>query len=162
MDEYEAPGIDRRVTPAEIRQVIRKIKTGEATGLDHISVGLLKTIADDDHVMIEHHSKIVTWVLMTGEMPEEWQKAVVRQIYRSGDRRDWVNYRLIRLISVAGKLFEAVIASRINDAFEEYNIFTDYQFGFRRGRSCALAQYSLWKQSRSELAKEKNTFCAFS
>ena len=93
--------------------------------------------------MMKHLSKIFTTVLMTGEMPEEWQKAIVKPIFKSGDRHDWANYRLISLISVVGKLFEAVIAARINDAFEEHKMFTDMQFGFRRGRSCRHAQYTL-------------------
>ena len=60
--------------------------------------------------MMKHLAKIFTTVLMTGEMPEEWQKAIVNPISKSGDRHDWANYRLISLISVVGKLFEAVIA----------------------------------------------------
>ena len=46
------PGIDREVTTTEIIDVIRKMKAGKATGLGHIAAELLKTIADDDHVMI--------------------------------------------------------------------------------------------------------------
>ena len=55
--------------------------------------------------MIKHLVKIFNQALFTGVMPDEWQKAVAKRMYTSGDRDDWANYRLISLISVVGKLF---------------------------------------------------------
>ena len=82
---------------------------------------------------------------MTGEMPEEWQKAIVKPIFKSGDRHDWANYRLISLISVVGKLFEAVIAARINDAFEEDKISRICNLDFGEDEAASKRNTRLWR-----------------
>mmetsp|Transcript_18011 Transcript_18011/g.58243 ORF Transcript_18011/g.58243 Transcript_18011/m.58243 type:complete len:358 (+) Transcript_18011:1341-2414(+) len=93
-------------------------------------------------------------------MPEALQRAIVRPVYKPGDRTDWANYRLISLISVVGKVLEACIAARISTAFEKANLFSDTQLGFRKGRRCAHAQMVLTETIKAR-AREGNTYVAF-
>ena len=53
------------------------------------------------------------------------------------------NYRPIALLPILSKIFEKILALRIVNYFESINIFTDRQFGFRKGRSTSKAVLEL-------------------
>ena len=46
------------------------------------------------------------------------------------------NYRPISLTSIVGKLMETILRNQIVKHLEAYNLISDSQHGFRRGRSC--------------------------
>ena len=68
-------------------------------------------------------------------VPEQWAKAVVRPIYKSGDRNDWPTYGLISLISAAvGKLFKAAMATRLTSVlYSKEKLFSEDQYRFLPG-----------------------------
>jgi len=119
--------LDYKISVQEIVARIRKLKPGKATGLDHIGVELLKAIANNDiketydnsHTMLRWLCDVYNQVLDSGVMPKAWQIAVIKPLYKSGDRTDWSNYRLISLTSCVGKLSESVLAFRISSAFDK-------------------------------------------
>ena len=68
-------------------------------------------------------------------MPKKWKNANVTAIFKKGSRSDPGNYRTISLISIATKVLGHIVHSHIMKVFEQYNIFTDLQHGFRAKRS---------------------------
>jgi hypothetical protein len=94
----------------EIIKCIRHLKFDKAPGLDHISTDILK-ISDEPIARI--FVVLFNRALSSGLALADWGKAAVAIIYKAGDPTDWANYRLISLLSVAGKLFEAVLNRRI-------------------------------------------------
>ena len=57
-------------------------------------------------------------------------------MYKKGDKSQPSNYRPISLTSVACKLLEHIIHSNLMKFFEEHNILSQYQHGFRKHHSC--------------------------
>src|SRR5437899_2659364 len=49
------------------------------------------------------------------------------------------NYRPISLLSIFSKLFETIVAARLSNYLQKYNLLYDFQFGFRSGCSTKLA-----------------------
>jgi hypothetical protein len=70
------------------------------------------------------------------EMPEDWKLANVSPIFKKGDKSKPANYRPVSLTSVCCKVIEHIIHSHLMKLFEDQNILTDYQHGFRKKRSC--------------------------
>ena len=52
-------------------------------------------------------------------------------VERSTDK----NYRPVSLFSVVSKVFEKLANNKIVDHLEKYDIFSDFQYGFRSSRS---------------------------
>ena len=96
---------------------------------------------EDD--MVNELTRIFNLIVESGEAPEEWCRAVVKPLFKDGDREDWTNYRLISLTSVVGNLFEAVLARRIERALSEEDLLTEFQYGFRPRDCCGHAQFVL-------------------
>jgi len=77
--------------------------------------------------------------LETGKYPEGLKVAKVIPIYKKGDSTSPGNYRPISLLPVFDKIFEKLICNRILKFWNKYNIFYQFQFGFRKNHSTALA-----------------------
>ena len=71
-----------------------------------------------------------------GKVPNEWRKANIVPLFKKGDRAKPSNYRPVSLTSICSKVLEHIIHSSIMSHFDELNILTDYQHGFRKRRSC--------------------------
>ena len=44
------------------------------------------------------------------------------------------NFRPVALLCVAGMVLEKIVADQIEEFFERNNLFSEYQFGFRRDK----------------------------
>ena len=145
--------------------MIGKLKAGTATGLDFVATELLKAVAaEENSPMLELLAVVFSQALKSGDLPVEWQTAVVKPVFKGGDQKargDWSNYRLISLTSVVGKVFEAVLAERLNLAFEAAGLFAEEQFGFRKGRRCAHAQMLLSEIVKARARLGLNTYVSF-
>ena len=70
----------------------------------------------------------------------DWKEAVVRPHFKGkGDRTDPESYRPISVLPPIAKVFESMMASRIMSHFERSDLFSEAQFGFRKGLSCEHA-----------------------
>ena len=54
-----------------------------------------------------------------------------------GERSTAKNYRPVSLFSVVSKVFEKLVNDRIVDHLEKFDLFSDFQYGFRSSRSTA-------------------------
>ena len=57
-------------------------------------------------------------------------------LYKEGDKSLPINYRLIRLTSVVGKLMETIIRDKLITFLEENIMINNSQHDFRNKRSC--------------------------
>ena len=73
--------------------------------------------------------------LQQGIFPTSFKKAIIKPIYKAGDKHLFNNYRPISLLSVFSKLLEKLIYVRVNNHLNLNNILCDNQFGFRQGMS---------------------------
>ena len=60
-------------------------------------------------------------------------------LHKGVSKLDLGNYTLISILSPINKIFETTLLKRLVDFWEKYNLFTNYQFGFRKFHSTNLA-----------------------
>ena len=87
------------------------------------------------------------WILFNkslseGVFPSIWKNALVRPIYKSGDKADIKNYRPIAILNSIPKLFEKIVCDKLRPIFDSQ--LSNAQHGFRPGRSTStnLALFS--------------------
>ena len=69
-------------------------------------------------------------------MPSVWRMANITPIYKKRYRATPSNYHHVCITSICSKLIKHIICSQVMEHYDNYNILTDAQRGFRRGRSC--------------------------
>ena len=76
---------------------------------------------------------------MTNEkIPEQWEKANVTPIYKSGNKHKSENYRPISMSSICSNIMQTIVKNNITEQMIKHNIFSKHQFGFMKGKSCPL------------------------
>ena len=70
-----------------------------------------------------------------GCVPADWREALIVPLYKKGPKHLPSNYRPVSLTSVACKVLEHIVHSNIIQHFDQLNILTDKQHGFRKRRS---------------------------
>jgi hypothetical protein len=78
-----------------------------------------------------HGCHICNKVLSSGIFPIRLKYAVIKPIFKTGDRSDISNYRPISLLPSFSKVFEKVLYVRMYQYLINNNILVDEQFGFR-------------------------------
>ena len=76
-----------------------------------------------------------TYIINSGNIPEEWKNTRVVAIPKKGDLELTKNWRGISLISTEYKIFAAIIATRLKQQLIEKNLLSPEQHGFLAGRS---------------------------
>ncbi len=79
--------------------------------------------------------KLFRLCLSTSTFPSCWKYAYVQPVPKKGDRSNSSNYRSIALISCLSKAFETILNSKFLKHLSSFNLLSDHQYGFRKGRS---------------------------
>jgi hypothetical protein len=121
------------IGPPGVAKLLKNLKQHKATGPDEIPAMILKTAANE---LAPALSIFFQASVSQGVLPADWRKATVVPIFKKGDKSKASNYRPVSLTSICSKVLEHIIHSSIMDHFDDNNILTDYQHGFRKRRSC--------------------------
>ncbi|ROL42668.1 RNA-directed DNA polymerase from mobile element jockey [Anabarilius grahami] len=115
------------ITPAEVELAMKKIKNCKAAGPDDIPVEVWKLLGrQGTDILAVLFNKIVD----TGEVPSAWSTSVTVPIWKNkGDVTKCSNYRPIRLLCHAMKIFEQTIDARLRKIVT----ITPNQCGFVQG-----------------------------
>ena len=106
-----------------------KLKPKKAAGLDRIPQKLVKNSAVIITPFLNH---IFNISLPEGKFPDDWKKARVSPIFKSGSRDECDNYRPISILSPISKIFEKTVFDQLSQYLTTNEILTDYQSGFRK------------------------------
>ena len=121
------------VTPADILNATRKLKSKYSSGHDEISSKLLKDTIHNIHIPITH---IVNLSFSTGIVPNNHMKiAKVIPIFKASDPQSIQNYRPISLLTSFSKLLEKIMYDRVITYLNSQNILYKHQYGFRSNHS---------------------------
>nr|VZI49151.1 unnamed protein product [Spirometra erinaceieuropaei] len=122
----------------EVADAIRKLRNNKAPGEDGIPAEIFKccvdTLAPWLHEVLER-----AW--RDEVVPDDWGLSILVPIHKKGNKTRCENYRGIRLIDVAAKIFAIVLLRRfqaVRDSRTRPN-----QAGFRAGRGCADQIFTL-------------------
>lgn len=117
-------------TKEELELNIRELKNNSTPFSDNIHNEMLKELPEDAKLyLLKIYNKM--W-----NIPKLWKKADIIPIHESGkSKTEMCNYRPISLRSTMSKLFEKMIAKRLNYVIEKNNLLSNMQNGFRQYRS---------------------------
>ena len=123
------------VTPKIVRKVVMNLDLSKASGLDCISVVVLKKCQPElSYILVELFNKC----LKESCFLDCWKVSSVVPVFKNvGERSTAKNYRPVSLLSVVSKVFEKLVNNRIVDHLEKCGIFSDFQYGFRSSQSTA-------------------------
>ena len=124
---------DLKFEEIDVMAKLNKLREDKASGVDELLPRLLC------HVKEEITRPL--WLLFRksldeGTVPEDWKRANVAPIFKSGSRNKAENYRPVSLTSQVCKIFEALMRDAMMKHLEDYQLLKDSQHGFRKGRSC--------------------------
>ena len=116
-------------THSEVKLGIKNLKCGKSPGQDLI---LNEFIKSSSNILLSVITKLFNKILLSGEIPEDWNLVQISSIYKSGDPCNPTNYRGLSVTSCMGKLFNGLLQCRLNSYLETKSLLSNYQFGFRK------------------------------
>ena len=121
------------VNREEVKNALRRIKKGKASGPDELPVEVWKCMGE---MGIKFLTRLFNRLLMGERMPEEWRRIVLIPIYKNkGDAQCCGNYRGIKLLSHTIKVWERIIEARLRNRVE----ISKQQYGFMPGKGTTNA-----------------------
>ncbi|CAD6208669.1 GSCOCG00012752001-RA-CDS, partial [Cotesia congregata] len=123
--------LDKDIEIDEIKDALKRMPNGKATGEDGVPIECIKVIARENMVWI---ADALNKIWSEGKLPSGWEKAWIVPIFKGGDNAKTENYRGISLLDVGYKVLTVILADRIGRWVENNNILNESQAGFRRKR----------------------------
>ena len=117
----------------DVAEHLKKLKPDKSPGLDGIHPQVLSSCAEE---LATPLYIIFRKSLDEGCLPRDWKAARVVPIYKKGARKSPGNYRPVSLTSVPCKVFESILRKKILEHVDAYNLLSQEQHGFMKGRSC--------------------------
>lgn len=148
----------RAVTFNEVRDIIQSLKNKNSRDIYGLNVKLIKSIKN---LIVIPLTKLINICLQGSVFPDVLKVALVTPIFKKGDVNKAENYRPISLLPIISKIFEKCMALRVVDYFESNNLFTEHQFGFRKGRNTVMAILDLVSQITEAFDRKHYTAALF-
>ena len=140
MPENSMPNI--QFSAEIIGKDIDKLNVNKSCGPDNLhprilkELGLSPVICDTLRAMFENS-------MQTGLLPSDWKTSNISVIHKRGSKYNVENYRPISLTCIACKIMESIIRDNLAQYFAVNNLFSDYQYGFIKGRSATLQLFNI-------------------
>lgn len=120
------------ISDSGILNLLLGLDAKKSSGPDNVPNEFLKRYAE---WCSRYLGIIYRFSLSTARVPNDWRKAKVIPIHKSGDINSPSNYRPISLTSTSCKILEHIILKHLTVYLEQNRILTPSQHGFRRGMS---------------------------
>jgi hypothetical protein len=134
--QYQAPEL--RFTTEDILDAISKTSLGKAAGADELFSEFWHYGKD---IIAPHLTNLFNKILVSGEIPEVWKRALICPIYKKGDPATASNYRPIAITSSCRRIFEKCVYSKL--VSQHVGKLADSQCGFRPNRNCQQQIFAL-------------------
>lgn len=124
----------------EVSQVIHSLKNKSSCGIDEYSS---KTVKHCTEELTQPLTSIINKSFSLGQFPTKLKVSKVYPKHKKGPKTDPKNYRPISLISTFSKIIEKIVLKRLTTHLKQYDLITDSQHGFQKGKSTLSAIISL-------------------
>ena len=143
-------------TPNEIILIIKDLKPNNST--DDIPTKLLKLANEEISLIL---SKLFNKMIEVGIYPSLLKYYRTTPVHKKGSKTDINNYRPISVLKTIDKIFEKLLYVRLEGFFNKYNLFSDNQFGFSKGKSTGIAVTKLIHTITEHLNNNTYSICIF-
>ena len=113
----------------KVKWALENITKNKASGGDGIPVELFQILKDD---AVKVLYSICQQIWKSQQWPQDWKRSVFIPIPKTGNAKEWSNYRTIALISHASKVMLRILQARLQ-LYMNHEL-PDVQAGFRKGR----------------------------
>ena len=127
-------------TTEEVMDIINNLKNSNSTGVDNISVKLIKACGSILSPILSH---INNHSLVSGIFPDALKIAKVVPVFKNGDAKCISNYRPISVLPTISKITEKIVFNRLSKYLTDHSILHSNQFGFREKLSTSMALLEL-------------------
>ena len=129
-------GPEDEISRTEIEKAVKQMRNNKAPGPSGITAERIKAL---DKLGVDWLHTILNEFLIDEQIPGDLKESEIVTIYKQkGDALECGNYRGIKLLEIALKVYERVIERRIR---ERVHIHSN-QFGFMPGRGLSLIHIS--------------------
>ena len=105
----------------------------KSAGYDDMHPIILRKLSD---VLAAPLKILFDKTLKEGKIPQSWERAEVKPIFKKGDKNNPGNYRPVRLTSIVCKTIEGFIRDALSKHLKTNGLLSNHQHGFTTGRSC--------------------------
>ena len=132
----------KTVTPAEVDEIVRKLKSSKSCGLDFIDTYILKLTRPFILPSLTH---IINLSISTNTFPQAYKVAKVVPLYKGkeSDVTDPKSYRPVALLPIASKVLERVVQKQIVDYMDKNKFWHPQQHAYRSHHSTTTAMLSM-------------------
>ena len=133
-----APSVDDKSCPPtlmnELQSAIKRMKGKGAAGLDNIPLSFLKALGP---LALQELLSIFNSLFSLAHCPRIWRVATIIPLLKAGKSPcEIASFHLISLTSCVVKLLKHILADSLYHIAETNNMFSRFQTGFHKGRSC--------------------------
>jgi hypothetical protein len=125
------------VSSTDIRKIVKLLKSKCSHGYDEVPTKMLKASMP---YIISPLTYICNQSLAEGIFPDRL-KAIIKPIFKNGNKEEPSNYRPISLLPAFSKILERVIYNRLYEHIDNSNILDNNQYGFRPNSSTEKASF---------------------
>ena len=119
----------KSISTKEVENLIKSLKPKNSSGYDEISTKLIKICSPFISSPLTH---ICNKSLSSEIFPDHLKYAVVKPLFKKGDKSKISIYRPISILSPFSKVLEKVMYNQLQEHLNKYSILADEEFGFRR------------------------------
>lgn len=142
----------------EVFNLIMGLKSKCAVGQDQISGHLIKRYA---HLLSSPITHICNLSFSHGNFPNAFKVALIKPIYKGGERDRVENFRPISILPTLSKILERLMNKRLTFYLESNNLLSPSQFGFRSQKSTNDAVQELTNAVITNLDKRRKCLVVF-
>jgi len=147
-----------KIDVSELRIIIKNLKDDTDAGYDKVTVKILKSISE---LIIIPLVYIFNLSIESSIFPDKFKTAVIKHLFKGGDRKIISNYRPISMLTNFSKIFEKIIKARLISYLEKNNLLSKNQYGFRPGLRTENALYNAIQFLYDSLDKGLKTIAVF-
>ena len=145
-----------RIQSEEIVSIINQLDTNKS--LSDIPTKFLKLIKFE---ISQQLSILLNECIKQGVYPDILKIARIVPVHKGGNSQLVNNFRPISILPVLNKIFEKLIYNRLLSFFNDCNILSDNQFGFRKFRDTQQATLKLINYLSPILGSDEIAACVF-
>ena len=148
-----------RISEYQVLRIVKDIKIFKSCAVDNLSARLLK---DAFVVMIPELTYLFNLCIELGDLPQSWCHGTISPIPKvktnSNKPKDW---RPITQIPLPGKMLEKIVHDQIYTYFNNNNLLSPQQYGFRPGMSTSQAIFDVLRVLYTNWNDRVFTGCIF-
>ena len=117
----------------DVRRACMSLNNTASLGTDGIPTIVIKELSRE---LAPYLAYLINQIFRTGIFPERWRQGIVCPIFKSGDRKNKLNYRPVTVTNSLSKVWERIANNQMNYYYWRYNVIDRSQHAYQRGKGC--------------------------